>query len=148
MATPGFSTRYSFFVDTNVVVDLLSNRQPFAAPAQELFHLFETEQATGAISALTIPNSVCILRKLVDLVQVSSIVSVLQRVVNIVELNSEILTKATSLGFSDFEDAIQTVSAMQFQADYIVTRDKRDFVKSPIPTIPPETALELIRADL
>ena len=45
---------------------------------------------------------------------------------------------AIDLEMSDFEDALQIVSAQAVNANYIVTRNKKDFINSPIIAILPE----------
>jgi hypothetical protein len=50
--------------------------------------------------------------------------------------------EAVRSGFSDFEDALQSVCAKQFEADFIVTRNVKDFKRSVIPAISPADFLE------
>ena len=45
--------------------------------------------------------------------------------------------------FSDFEDAVQYYSAVNSKVDYIITRNKSDFVVNKIPVLTPEEFLAL-----
>jgi len=52
---------------------------------------------------------------------------------------------ALDLEFSDLEDAMQTAAAFAFKAQIIVTRNTKDFRKSPIKAVLPKDALLLLR---
>jgi hypothetical protein len=56
------------------------------------------------------------------------------------------MLQALALGFSDFEDAVQAACAPRINADWIVTRNLRDFRKSPVVARPPGAVLAAIRA--
>ena len=49
--------------------------------------------------------------------------------------------QALQLPMADFEDALQVSAAQACGADYIITRNGRDFVKSPLPALSPEEFL-------
>ena len=49
--------------------------------------------------------------------------------------------QALQLPMSDFEDALQVSAAQACGADYIITRNGRDFVQSPLPALSPEEFL-------
>jgi hypothetical protein len=46
------------------------------------------------------------------------------------------------LGIGDFEDALQAGAAMSWEAAFIVTRNERDFKRSPVPAISPSAYLK------
>ena len=52
--------------------------------------------------------------------------------------------KALSSDISDFEDAVMTETALRANMDYIVTRNERDYVKSPVPVCTPSELLKLL----
>ncbi|MDP2253438.1 MAG: PIN domain-containing protein, partial [Thiobacillus sp.] len=54
-----------------------------------------------------------------------------------------VLQQALALGWRDFEDAVQAVTAAQCQADYLVTRNPRDFRQSLVPVVTPSEFLAL-----
>jgi hypothetical protein len=56
------------------------------------------------------------------------------------------MLQALALGFPDFEDAVQATCAARINADWIVTRNVRDFRKSPVVGKPPGAVLAAIRA--
>jgi hypothetical protein len=56
-------------------------------------------------------------------------------------VDRDILLRALALGWKDFEDAVQALSALQCQADYLITRNTADFEHSPVPALSPEAFL-------
>ena len=52
---------------------------------------------------------------------------------------------AAKLDLLDFEDAVTAAVAQREKADYIITRNKRDFLKSFVPAITPDEFLRLVR---
>ena len=129
-------------VDTNVVLDVLCNRKEFVADSLRVFQCCETQYITGYISALSIPNIVYIMRKELDPNRIKEILQILTMVFSVVELREGDLLKAAELSFSDYEDAIQSVCAARMSVDYIVTRNEKDFINSPVPAISPVNLLK------
>ena len=99
---------------------------------------------TGYISALSIPNIVYIMRKELDRERIKEILHTLTMLFSVVELRETDLLKAAELPFSDYEDAIQSVCASRARADYIVTRNKKDFVNSPVSAVTPDELLNQV----
>lgn len=124
-------------VDTNVILDVLCNRKEFVEDSLQVFQYCEAQRITGYISALSIPNIVYIMRKELDQERIKEILHTLTMVFSVVELREGDLMKAAELPFDDYEDAVQSVCAARVRADYIVTRNGKDFVNSSIPAISP-----------
>lgn len=131
-------------IDTNVILDVLCNRKEFVDDSAKIFKLCEVKKLTGYISALSIPNIVYIMRKELDEQKIKEIIEKLTLVFNIVDLKSEDLKKAVSLNFSDYEDAVQSQQATRIKADYIVTRNIKDYKNSKVMAIKPAELLERI----
>lgn len=124
-------------IDTNIILDLLCDREGFADDAVKLFKLCETQQIEGYVSALSIPNIVYILRKELGREQISKIIQTLSSIFCIADLKGGDMEKAAELPMDDFEDALQSVCAARVRADYIVTRNLKDFTNSKVPAIMP-----------
>lgn len=129
-------------VDTNVILDVLCNRKEFVADSLRVFQCCEAQRITGYISALSIPNIVYIMRKELDQERIKEILHTLTMVFSVVELREGDLLKAAELPFNDYEDAIQSVSAARVRADYIVTRNGKDFASSSVSAISPAELLK------
>ena len=124
-------------IDTNVVLDVLCKRESFYEDAARIMKYCEVNKITGVISALTIPNIVYIMRKELDAQKTRYVIEKLQLVFTIADLKSDDIKKALSMNFKDFEDALQSACASRIKADYIITRNIRDFVNSKITAIKP-----------
>lgn len=129
-------------VDTNVILDVLCNRKEFAGDSLRVFQCCEVQHITGYISALSIPNIVYIMRKELVPERIKEILHTLTMVFSVVELRESDLLKAVELPFDDYEDAIQSACAARVRADYIVTRNGKDFVGSPVQAISPADLLK------
>lgn len=131
-------------IDTNVILDVLCNRKEFACDATKIFKLCEVKKLTGCISALSIPNIVYIMRKELDAESIKEVVEKLSLMFEIVDLKNDDLKKAVLLNFGDYEDAVQACQAARIKADYIVTRNIKDFKCSKVMAIKPAELLERI----
>jgi hypothetical protein len=111
--------------------------------------LCEIGRISGVISALTVPNIVYIMRKELDAQRTREIIEKLQLILTVADLKASDINKAISLDFKDFEDALQSACALRVRAEYIVTRNIKDFSGSGVMAISPERLLEVMgRQDL
>lgn len=131
-------------IDTNIILDVLCNRWEFLDDSAKVFKLCEVEKITGYISALSIPNIMYILRKELSREKAKNILAKLSLIFRIVDLKAEDLKKAVNLDFKDFEDAIQSVCASRIKADYIITRNIKDFSGSKVTAIKPSELFDRI----
>lgn len=131
-------------IDTNVILDVLCNRKDFVEDSLKVFKYCEANQITGCISALSVPNIVYIMRKELDGDRIKEILTTLTSLFTVVDLREVDLMRAADLEFSDYEDALQSVCATRAKANYIVTRNIKDFKNSRIPAIKPSELLERI----
>ena len=126
------------FLDTNVALDHLADRQPFAEYAHPLFALPETGELAVCLSSLSFSNLYYILRKLKGHDEALALLRKLKRLVGVAGVAEAEIQPALSSNFKDFEDAIQHFAA---KADggvgAIVTRNQADFAASAIPVWSP-----------
>lgn len=131
-------------IDTNVILDVLCNRQGFVEEASKVFKFCEVNKIEGYISAISVPNIVYILRKELDAEKTKKILDQLSLIFKISDLKSDDLKKAANLMFDDYEDALQSVCASRIKANYIITRNVKDFTNSKVAAIKPSELLERI----
>lgn len=131
-------------IDTNVILDVLCNRTDFVEDSLKVFKYCEVNQITGCISAMSVPNIVYIMRKELDSERIKEILTVLTSLFTVVDLREADLLKAADLDFADYEDALQSVCATRVKANYIVTRNIKNFKNSPVPAIKPSELFERI----
>ena len=119
-------------IDANILLDVLQNRENFVRASSMVWKLCETEQAKGYISALTFANLVYIMRKEMDAQRIEEVLHMLSLIFEFAELNDSDLFRAAALQWPDFEDAVQSVTAERIHADYIITRNVREFSRSKV----------------
>ena len=115
------------FFDTNILIDVLANRQPFYEDSAALWTLSERRTITGLVSVLTFTNTFYIVRRLTDLKTARRALTLIRDSFTPVACDGEIINQAISSRFGDFEDAVQYMSATQIGADCLVSRNVSHF---------------------
>jgi predicted nucleic acid-binding protein len=124
------------FIDTNIVIDLLSRREPFYDEAATLFSLADKKQIELTVSSLTIANTSYALLRQMDPNKAKSILRKLRLIVKTLSLDDKIVGLALNdEAFSDFEDGLQYFTAIENGQDLIITRNLKDFRDSKLPTM-------------
>lgn len=131
-------------IDANISLAVFLNRSEFVKDFSMNWKLCETEQAKGYLSALTFANLVYIMRKQQDSEKIEDVYRMLSLIFEFAEFSVADLTRATELKWVDFEDAVQNVVAERIHADYIITRNVRDFFKSKVMAFTPSELLARI----
>lgn len=109
-----------------------------------IWKLCETEKAKGYVSALTFANLVFIMRKQLNPEAIEAIYRKLSLIFTFTDLSVSDLTRTAELNWNDFEDTVQSVTAERIHADYIITRNVRDFSKSKVMAFTPSELLARI----
>jgi len=131
------------FIDTNIVLDLLAKREPFFDDAAKIFSLADKKKVKLLVSSLTFANTNYVLSKLSNPISTRDVLSRFKVIVTVVDLNDKIIELSLNDNlFSDFEDGLQYYSALENEADFIITRNLKDFKGSKIPVITAKTFLE------
>ena len=115
------------FLDTNVVIDFMGEREGFFDDAAAIFAMIDDKKITASASALTIINCAYILKKAFNSAIMLEKVEALCQMLNITPIDRNQLTNAAQLKPYDYEDAVQYLSALPYCPDVIITRDKRGF---------------------
>ena len=131
-------------IDTNIILDVLCKRPAFYEDSAKIFKLCEVKKISGVISSLSIPNIMYILRKELDADKTREILDSLMLIFSVADLKADDLKKAAGMRFKDYEDAIQSASATRIKANYIVTRNIKDFSESKVTAIKPTELLDRI----
>lgn len=130
------------FLDTDVLLDLLLDRQPYNQYAQDIFNLSDTGHIELLISALSIANADYVIGKFISAEQRLDTLTQLLPFVRICPFSQIEIHQALSLNFKDFEDGIQYATAVNNKAEIILSRNIKDFSKSLIPVMTPEIFLK------
>ena len=126
------------YVDTNILVDLVLSRQEFLPDAQRVFAIGYAGEAQLVVSALSFVNTVYLGRKYkFPMDDVLSKLRMIADFVDVADLSGQNVVDMLTSGWRDYEDATQHRSAIDEQADCIVTRNKKDFKASTLPVLTP-----------
>lgn len=129
-------------VDTNIIIDLLAQREKFYEPAAKLFSLADQEKVELYVSSFSFANTHYILNRELKESKVREILRKLKVLVKVISFDSKVLDMALNSDFKDFEEAIQYYSAFESDIDIIITRNLKDFKKSELPVM---TGLQFIK---
>jgi predicted nucleic acid-binding protein len=119
------------------VLDVLLEREPFAAAAAEALSRAEAGQIEGCLCATTITTIYYLAAKAVGAKQALLAVRKLLGMFEIAPVNRPVLAAAIESRIGDFEDAVLHEAARQVSAQAIVTRDPSDFRSAALPTWSP-----------
>jgi predicted nucleic acid-binding protein len=131
-----------YFLDTNVVLDFLARREPFAEAALEVFRAGLERRVTLYVASLSFSTIYYVMRRQASPQAAQLMVANLERLVTIVAVDALIVQQAIGGPFPDFEDGIQHYAAASAVAiEAIITRNIADFAHSLLPVLTPEQAL-------
>ena len=120
------------YLDTNILIDFVCKRVPFYEGAKGLFALGSMGQFELVTSSLSIVNTIYIGRKY-DLPIVKQRIKSILSFVSVCDLQADVVIKSLDSDWKDYEDSVQSMTALEIIADCIVTRNKKDFRKLLIP---------------
>ena len=124
-------------IDANILLDVLQKREPYYKDSSAVWKLCETEQAKGYVSVLTFANLVYVMRRELTPSKIEEILEMLTLIFEFTKAGTGELLNAAVMGWNDFEDALQSATAERVRADYIITRNIRDFNKSKVMALTP-----------
>ncbi|PZS40417.1 MAG: DNA-binding protein [Pseudonocardiales bacterium] len=131
-------------LDTNILLDVLLNRAPWATEAAAVWKAHDEERIAGYIGATTIPDIFYVARRLVGLDSANKAIRICLSTFDICTVDRRALQAAAALSGSDFEDNLQIACAILATLDAIVTRDSTGFRTTLIPALTPADLLSRI----
>lgn len=130
------------FVDTDIVLDLLGNREPFYRHAAELFSIADRSEITIFVSSLSFSNLNYILSKQYSSIQARKILMKFKTLVTVLSVSDKVVELALSSDFKDFEDALQYFTALENDVNILLTRNLKDYRTVEIPIMTAEQFLK------
>lgn len=118
--------------DTNVILDIALEREPFFKEASQIFDLMDEGVVVGNITATTITDIYYVSRRSKGHNASLEFIRGLISVVDIIGIDKEIIINSLDSNLDDFEDAIQASAAKLNEIDVIITRNQKDFTNTEI----------------
>jgi len=131
--------------DTNVILDVLLDREPFSTEASILLSKVEKSEIIGFACATTITTIHYLTTKVLGPEAASNHIQSLVALLVIAPVNRVVLESAFAARFNDFEDAVLHEAAVHAGAQNIVTRNLADFKKATLPVYDPGELLNALK---
>lgn len=130
-----------YFVDTDVIIDLLANRQPHFHFSAVLFTLAEMNKFELFTTPTVIVNTFYLLRKQLGNEAAKNALRKLRLIIHVIDSSEKVIDQALNSSFSDFEDAVQYYTALNSNISTILTRNIKDYKNSNLLVQTPELFL-------
>ena len=127
--------------DTNVVLDVLLAREPFASVAAQLLSLADKGRIQGVLCATTVTTIHYLATKAVGRRQAQKHIRELLAIFEVAPVDRFVLGQALDTRLPDYEDAVLHEAARAAGAVGIVTRNAKDFSGATVPVLSPEELL-------
>ena len=135
---------YKLFIDSDVVIDFFTDREPHVNPASELFELNEQGKVKLYLSAVSINNIYYIVRRFLGHKKTIEVVEALTEMTEIVGTTKKEIIQSLKNDFSDYEDSIQYSTALTIKdLDAIITRNIKDYRNSSLAVMTPLNFLKM-----
>ena len=131
-------------IDAIVLLDVIMKRQEFVKDSSVIWKLCETGKVKGYVSSLTIASIVDIMQKEMDPQKIEEVLSMPSMIFEFTDLCVSDIQQAARMQWNDYEDAIQSATAQRIHADFIITRNIKDFAKCKILAFTPAELLARI----
>jgi hypothetical protein len=128
-------------VDTDVLLDVALGRPAFRGDSGDVLVWAEAVPGRSAVAWHSLSNLAYFVRP-----DARPFIRDLLTFVDVAQVGTQTMRSALALSMNDLEDAMQAVAALAFAADFVVTRNVRDYRNSPVPALTPRSFLRTIKA--
>jgi len=136
----------NIFIDSDIILDLLTKRDPYYIHAAKLFTLIDQNKIQAHTSPIVYANLHYLLKKLTSPDFALQSLRKLKNLVKVLSVDEKVINQALNSDFKDFEDAIQYYTAINNEMKFFITRNISDYQKSQIPVCTAEEYLKIRHA--
>jgi len=129
--------KLSVLIDLNILLDVLQKREPFYEYSANLLAAVEVGQVIGYIAAHSITTLFYLIQKDKGVSEARKTIVNLLQFIKIAPVDQSTIEQALNLGYADFEDAVQMMTAVHCKVNCLVTRNVKDFNPSLLPVMQP-----------
>ena len=134
-------------LDTNVIIDIALEREPFVKKSVELLRLINKQNIKAFVTATTVTDIYYITQKKTGHDKTIEFLKNLFEYIKIAGVDTVSILNALNSDMKDFEDAVQTETAKQFDIHTIVTRNKKDFKSSNLKVFSPDEYINELKKE-
>jgi predicted nucleic acid-binding protein len=124
-------------IDLNVVLDVLQEREPFYEASASLLAAVETGKVEGYLAAHSVTTLFYLIQKSKSSADARAMVTNLLQFLKVAPVDQSTIEQSLNLDYRDFEYAVQMITAIQCKADYLITRNIKDYKPALLPVIQP-----------
>jgi predicted nucleic acid-binding protein len=132
--------------DTNIILDVLLDRQPFAEHASFLMSKVERSEINGFLCATTVTTIHYLMSKYLDKEKAINSINSIMALFEVASVNRLVIENALKSKFTDFEDSVLHESARHAGAEHIITKNIKDFKNTKIPAFTPTEFLNMLES--
>lgn len=133
-------------VDTNIVLDVVLERAPWVDDATTLLDAIAKGRVQGYVAGHAVTTVHYIVERERGGTLAATAVSDLLQLLDVVPLGAPDFQRALGLKLRDFEDAVQVAACLQVGADYLATRNAKDYRGAPVAVRSPGEVLAILAA--
>jgi predicted nucleic acid-binding protein len=131
--------------DVNIILDVLQEREAFYDFSARLLALAETGRIQGWLAAHSVTTLFYLVAKDRSSDQARVTLTSLLQFLKVATVDQSTIEQALNLPYRDFEDAVQMMSALQIRADYLLSRNVKDYQPAPLEVIQPVELLAILQ---
>lgn len=131
------ASKLKVIIDLNVVLDVLQEREPFYEASASLLAAVETGKVEGYLAAHSVTTLFYLIQKSKSSADARAIITNLLQFLKVAPVDQSTIEQSLNLDYRDFEDAVQMITAIQCKADYLITRNIKDYKPALLPVIQP-----------
>ena len=135
----GWHTAMDLMLDSNIMLDCIGRREPFYELSRRTCLLGIIGEANTYISVSMMTDLYYLLRKDYGSRRTQEMLEDNLSFLKLVSINAADVAKALAQRWEDFEDCLVARCAEKIGADYIITRNVKDFARSAVEAITPKT---------
>ena len=135
---------FRILIDLNVILDVLQRREPFYDRSARVLASAETAAVDGWVAAHSLTTLFYLLARYHSAEQARVALRELLIVLSVAAIDHAVIEQALNLPYSDFQDAVRMMATVRCGAQYLVTRDLRDYRAGPLPVLQPAELLALL----
>ena len=128
----------------NIILAVLQERESFYEVADQLLAYSEIGKIQGFIASHSLTTLFYLIQKEQSAAHAKVTITNLLQILKFAVVDQSTIEQALSLSYKDFENAVQSMAAVQCKADYLVTRNVKDFQPAPLSVIQPSELLVII----
>ena len=131
------------YIDCNILIDWLVDREPFSYYASKIIELTEKKKIESYISALTLASTYYLIAKELSKKIANQFLRDSATLFRFTDLPGSVIRKAIEKKYKDFEDDLHYYTAVEYKLDFLITRNKKDFKSENIVIIDAEEFVKL-----